>query len=186
MKYAILSVVTGATLALAMPAAYASDGTLTFSGKLNASTCKVTVDGSHASPQITLPTVATPTLQTAGATSTPQAFTFRLSGCDYDEKNKLTVSTFFESGPGVDVANGLLNNTAPEASAAKNIKLAIIDPATNRDIKIGDPSQAANNPSVEVQADGSAALPFGVAYRSTGEASAGDVQASVTYSIIYK
>lgn len=186
MKHSILMSCAAAALFAAAPAAHATDGTITFTGKLSASTCKVDVNGAGASPSVTLPVVSTSALTTEGTTAGKTPFSIKLTGCAHDENNKVTVRTYFESGPNVDLATGLLTNTAAAGEAAKNVKLALIDPQTDTDIKIGDPSQLTNNPAVEVQPDGTATLPMSVGYRATGATEGGDVQSAVTYSIVYE
>ncbi|WP_414440535.1 fimbrial protein [Burkholderia sp. 22PA0106] len=186
MKQSTLMSCAAAALLAAAPAAHAADGTITFTGKLSASTCKIDVNGGGASTSVTLPVVSTNALAANGSTAGKTAFSIKLTGCAHDESNKVTVRTYFESGPNVDLATGLLNNTAADGEAAKNVKLALIDPQTNTDIKIGDPSQMANNLAVEVQPDGTASMPVSVAYRATGATTGGNVQSAVTYSIIYQ
>lgn len=185
MKHAIFMSCATAALFAAAPATHAADGTITFTGKLNASTCKIDVNGGGASSAVGLPAVSTDALNTKGMTAGKTPFAIKMSGCAHDESNLATVGMYFESGPTVDLAAGLLKNTAAEGEAAKNVALALIDPMTDADIKIGDASQLVDIARVTIEPDGTASLPVAVAYRATGAAEAGNVQSTVTYSIIY-
>lgn len=167
--------------AVATQSAFASDGTINFNGEVKDQTCTVTVNGqiSPAPSTITLPTVSSSLLDTAGKTTGQTGFKIGLSACSGPAT---TASAFFESGATVDAISNNLKNTT---GTAKMVQLQLVDAANGNVIKAGDTSQITATTATAITAN-SATLPYAVQYFAIGKATAGTVISSVTYSINYK
>ncbi|ABE37018.1 fimbrial family protein [Paraburkholderia xenovorans LB400] len=181
-KYAmtVLGALAAATMALSS-SAQASDGVITFNGKVVDQTCNVAVNGGPATSTVTLPTVATGLLvnsQTAGDTD----FTVAVSGCT-GAARPAAVRTFFEAGPTLDTANDYtLLNTA--GTPAKNVRVQLAY-ADGSGLKVGDSSQ--HSATAVATDSGGATMHYIARYYKVGSGApgAGDVTSSVTYSIEY-
>lgn len=170
----------------------ASSGTITFNGQITDTTCDVTVDGQGASATVTLPTVSSSLLTSAGSVAGTTDFTMQLSNCSLGN-NISKVSAYFQSGSTVDPATGHLLQTA--TSGASNVDLQLLDPGnSNQPIKAGDASQIAGNTTKNMTSDGTTTgtllttinLPYAVQYYATGAATAGTVTSSVVYNLQYQ
>lgn len=162
-------------IVLGMSSAFAADGTITINGKVTDNTCVVTT------PQgkdltVTLPTVSKLSLASAGATAGRTPFTLGLSNCKVND----IVGTYFEPGPTVDFATGLLNN----AGSATNVKVQLVGD-NNLPIRVLAGPQT-NSQFVVANADGSADLNYYAEYYATDAATSGDVTTSVQYTITYQ
>lgn len=166
-----------ATSILALPgAAYASDGTVSFTGAVTSSTCTVSLNGGSASGTVTLPTVSSSALPAAGNTAGSTPFTLDVSACTFTGGNT-TVTAYFEAGANVDPVTGRLNN----AGTASNVQLQLFL-GNNYASKIAA-GQATQSTAAALSASGQ--LRYGVEYYATAAAGAGSVSSSVTYSLIY-
>lgn len=166
--------------------AQANSGTITFAGKITASTCTVVVDGQGADATITLPTVSKDLLKADGDTAGKTHFNIVMSKCTLGGTPADTkVSTYFEAGSTVDVSTGFLINSG----SATKVALRLTDGTTNAAIKAGSESQTSNNTfATAAGASGAAtaSLPYAVEYIASGASTAGTVASSVTYNIMYK
>ncbi|WP_035056123.1 fimbrial protein [Andreprevotia chitinilytica] len=164
------------SLALTSGAAAASDGTITFTGKVTAATCKIDVNGSGAKDAtVVLPTVTTTSLA-SGSVAGATKFDIKLTEC----ATATSVRAFFENGTGVDNATGNLKNTA--TTAAANVQVQLTNAS---DVKIVPGDQAQRTAAAVTVTGNAATLSYGGRYAATGAAGAGDVTSSVTYSIDY-
>lgn len=179
MQKKLLGTVIALTVsAMALPAS-AADGTITINGKLTQQTCTVKIDGGSADATVSLPSLSTSTLDTAGKLAGRTAFIMNLSGCMPATGG---VRAYFEHGPTVDAATGRLNNTI--SSGAKNVQIQLRDEQEN-DVHVGNTSQR-NNPATAISSAGKADLLYSAYYYATGKATAGDLATSVTYSLDYQ
>jgi len=160
-----------AIAALAPAAAFASDGTITINGTVTAQTC--TINGGSPNLAVTLPTVSTSALASAGQTATPTPFTIALTACNPNSGN---VRAFFETGSNVLATRRLKNN-----GTATNLEIGLLN-TDNTPIAIGAASGAQGTSSVAISS-GSANLTYMAQYVATGPVGAGTVTTSVTYSI---
>jgi major type 1 subunit fimbrin (pilin) len=185
-------IVAGLLTAMALPmAGQASDGTITFSGAVVASTCSVKINGATSDETVTLPTVdvaslsnATTEKQTGGGTF----FKMTVGACT----GSGNVSIYFEAGPTVDQTTGGLINTATSGSNVEvNLYNASGSAVVGTQILPGSFAPSANQPATLLQ---SAATGAGVTqwfyagYSTAGAgaaATAGAVSTTVTYSLIY-
>ncbi|NMV41359.1 fimbrial protein [Ralstonia insidiosa] len=183
MKKALIS---AAVIALPVFAsvAHASDGTINFSGELVAQTCTIDVNGTvtPAAATVTLPTVSTGLLTTAGQTTGQTGFQIGLSNCSGPAKS---AAAFFESGATVDPLSGNLKTTTG-TGAANNVQLQLVDASNGSVIKAGDGLQHLTTTKIALDASGNAKLPYAVQYFATGATTSGTVNSSVTYSIDYQ
>ena len=156
-------------------AAHASDGTITFSGAITGSTCTVKLNGGSASGTVTLPTVSTSALTSAGATAGSTQFEFDISGCTFS--GATSVTAYFEAGANVDPTSGRLNNTG----GASNVQLQLyLGSNYASKIAAGQSGQSTATPLT-----GTGKLKYGVEYYATGTSGAGSVASTVTYSLVY-
>lgn len=167
--------------AAATSTAMAADGTINFKGELTAETCKASVNGSAGvnGPTVTLPTISTASLATAGKVAGQTGFNIQLSDCSAAIK---TAAAFFESGGSVDPASGNLKNVS---GSATKVQLQLVDATNGQVIKAGDISQVTSTSRVDV-ANTSAILPYAVQYFAQAATTPGTVVSSVTYSINYQ
>lgn len=178
----ILAVLLSAVVA---QSAFASDGTINFSGELLDSTCTVNVNGAAgpAAASVILPKVSAKQLAVAGATAGQTAFNITLGACA--GANTTTALAYFESGSGVDQVTGYVKNTG----AATSVALQLVDATNGSPIKAGDIAQSTTTSKITKNTTGTnptTVLPYAVQYIATGKAGAGLVTGAVTYSITYQ
>lgn len=177
-KARVLAVLVAAT---ATSAVMAADGNIIFNGELKAETCTVGVNGGAADGTIvTLPTLATSVLASAGKVAGATGFNIELSKCSAALK---TAAAFFEAGVGVDPKTGNLKNTGP----ATNVQLQLLDATNGKVIKAGDTGQVAATSRINIDpAALTASLPYAVQYFAQAATGPGKVVGAVTYSINYQ
>ncbi len=177
-KARALAVLVAAT---ASSVALASDGKIDFNGELKAETCKVAVNGASGAngTTVTLPTISTASLTTAGQVAGQTGFNIELSDCSAAIK---TAAAFFESGGSVDPASGNLKNVS---GSATKVQLQLVDATNGQAIKAGNTAQVTSTSRVDV-ANTSAILPYAVQYFAQAATTPGTVVSSVTYSINYQ
>ncbi|MFZ0871761.1 MAG: fimbrial protein [Rhodanobacter sp.] len=182
MKKTILSAALVAVMgvvAFAPQNAKASDGTITFNGKITAQTCTISGNGGPASFTVQLPTVSTSSLTAAKETAGATPFNIALTACSPDSGN---VSTYFEAGSTIDTVTGnLLNATG----SATNVEVGLLN-SDSSVISLGK-AQAGQNSATVAIASGAATLNYIAQYVATnGAAGAGTVASTVTYSMSYQ
>lgn len=176
MKHKLLALATAAA-ALSPMVASASDGTITFQGAVKATTCAVTAPSSFT---VTLPTVSVGTLASSGAVAGATRFAIAISGCSGSETQ---ANAFFEAGSTVDAITGRLKN-ATGSGRATNVDLQLTT-AAGTPIDLSKASGAQYTPQTGNIVSNAATLEYAVRYYSLGGASAGTVESSVTYSVVY-
>ncbi len=188
-------IAAGIATAMVVPlAGQASDGTITFTGAVTASTCTVNVNGAG-SPNATvvLPTVDASALGGTGTTAAGTFFNVVVNGCttadDIGGEAPTTVQIYFEAGPTVDQATGGLINTATGGSNVE-VKLYNASGSTVVGTQIM-PGTGTNQPTA-LTLPGGGTQWFYAGYSATGAAAgaagtvtAGAVNTQVTYSLIY-
>jgi major type 1 subunit fimbrin (pilin) len=184
MKNSVLSALVATVFGLAAASAHAAagDGTITFNGALTATTCTINGNGTSAKDfSVTLPTVSTNTLKTAGDTAGSTGFNIALTGCTPVTATS-QASVFYEAGATTDLAdNGLL---LVDAGGAQNVKLQL----RNQDgstIKAGFSRELQGSKPASL-ASGAATLYYMVQYYAKGATTAGAANSSVVYSIDYQ
>jgi major type 1 subunit fimbrin (pilin) len=191
-------IVAGIATATALPlGGQASDGTITFTGAVTASTCTLSINGgvNAGTATVALPTVDTAAL-TGTAPHTTAAGTFfsvGVTACSAtaDIGNPAAAPThvaiYFEAGPTVDQATGGLINTTGAGFSNVEVKLynASGSTAVGTQIMPGTPT---NQPTLLTVTTGGTQW-FYAGYSTSGAgaggASAGAVSTQVTYSLVY-
>lgn len=186
MKKSVISLSLLAMLGLAAASSQAaSTGTITFNGELTDTTCDVDVNGQGTDATVTLPTVSINQLTAAGNTTGRTSFNMNLSKCVIGtEGGHSKVAAFFQPGDTVDLSTGRLKNVGGDAT---NVDLRLLDASGNYSaINVGNTDQVDNMAYVDIQADGTAVLPYAVEYYANGQTTAGTVTSSVVYNLQYK
>lgn len=166
-----------AALAMAVSSAQASDGTINFAGQLQTSTCAVSA--ASANQTVTLPTLATTNLTTAGQTGGATTFSIAVAGCPTGVGAPTTFTTYFETNSNVDLTNGNLKSTG----TATGVQLRLSN-AGGGAIRLDKPTGSQNVTQATLSAGAGTANYF-AEYYATGATSAGTVASSITYSMIY-
>lgn len=183
MKKQLCSIVISFASSLMCASTFASDGTISITGNVIGSTCKVDAgNGGNGDARVALDRISSSSLAEAGNTAAFKAFSIKLSGCDSTLTGQVKVG--FEVGPNTDTASGRLINTG----SAEGVQLELRN-ADNSVIKVGDNSTvkgAALVLGTDADATGSASMNYLVGYHAAkAKVTAGTVISSVTYSIIY-
>lgn len=168
----------------AASAAHASDGTITFTGNVIASTCKI--NGNQADISVALPHVGANTLGAAGATAGRTPFSLALTDCTTGGTNPTKVAVVFESGSNVDQTSGrlTLDDGTAEAPAAKNVQISVLNDK-QQPIKVGSEGDQGSQ-AVDIAEDGTAQLNYFAEYHATDKAEAGAANSKVQYSLTYQ
>ncbi|HFI4297142.1 TPA: fimbrial protein [Escherichia coli] len=161
----------------------AYDGTITFTGKVVAQTC--TVNTSDKDLAVTLPTVATSSLKDNAATSGLTPFAIRLTGCATGMNSAQSVKAYFEPSSNIDLATHNLKNTATPTKA-DNVQIQLLNSNGTSTILLGEADNGQDVQSETIGSDGSATLRYMAQYYATGQSTAGDVKATVHYTIAYE
>jgi len=177
-----LAIALSAALAIgASFSASAQSGTITFNGQIIATTCSVTWPGNGGltnDPIVTLPTVPTTALASAGATAGKQTVSLVIGGPG-SECTSGNAAIELNPNRNANQSNGFLNNAAA-ADPADFVQIALRD-ANDALINIATPWRSA-----EIDLSVTKQIDFAAEYRATGAATAGNVNASVGYTIDYK
>ena len=172
--------ITAASISLFLVpnAAFASDGTITFSGSLTDSTCIIKVNNTSANGSVGLPAISKASLTSSGLVAGATTFTLNLTGCTTGK----TINAYFEAGPTVNSVTGNLIN----GGTAANVEVQLLT-GSGTAIAVGSAGQATStgltttaSPSVT-----SGTLNYIAQYYATGISTAGSVTTSVTYSLTY-
>lgn len=164
-------------VALGTSSAFAADtGTITINGNVTSVTCEASVNGvAGGDGTITLPTVSTSELATAGNSVGDTAFTIDLANCD---SGVTAVTAYFQSGAGVDATTGYLKNTASD----NGVGVKLMDSVGSL-IKAGSSDQAQAETTLT---SGAGSLSYQAAYVALEDTvSSGTVTSSVAYTLDY-
>ena len=189
MKTTLISTLALSVLGLSSQLAMASDGTVTVNGAVNGNTC--IINGGSASFAVTLPSVSTNELASAGQTAGRTPFNIKLTSCPWAFGN---IHTFFEAGPTTDATTGRL---ILAGGGASNVQIGLQN-ADKTDIKAGFADALQNSKSAQLTGYiepvpgegvnryvGEVTLRYFAQYYATGVATAGVANSSVMYTIAY-
>lgn len=174
MKSKLLSACALIIVAMTSQQAFAADGQISFTGNIQTSTCAIN-SGNGTNFTVTLPTVSTSTLGTAGAAAGRTAFQIFLSGC----ASNTAAHAYFQPGANVGTAGRLKTS-----NANVDIRLINADATTIIDTSAADGLQS----STPVTTDGTGAATlkyFAEYYANAAGVTAGAVTSSVLYTIVY-
>lgn len=177
MKKVIIASLFAASLAPAF--SHAADGTLSFTGTVQANTCALSTGTTQSVP---LQTVQVGSLASDGQQSIGKNFNVELKSCGDTAK---PVRLEFLDTTNVNTGTGRLKNTATGTGAATNVEIALRASQTETtNMKLGTPS--AVTATVQSKADGTAVIPMSAVYVATGgQATTGSVSTSVQFTIGY-
>ena len=165
-------VVSGVVVA---SSAIAADGEITFIGNVTSATCKI--NNGQPDFQVNLPTVSVQTLNASGRVAGRTPFTISLTECTDSLK---TVGVYFEPGSYTSLQdNRLINSVNPDS----NVEIQLLN-SNQSVINLSEGYGTQNGQTVPVN-NGSANLTYFAEYYATGAASAGAVQSSTEYTIVY-
>ncbi|HEI2772844.1 TPA: fimbrial protein [Escherichia coli] len=163
--------------------AMASDGTISFTGKVVAQTCKVTT-GTNGNFTVTLPTVSQTALASANATTGLTPFSINLTGCTAGGSGVPgNVKAFFEPGANTDFNTNKLKNAT--AGGAQNVQIELLNSDGAATILLGKDASA-QDVHAETITNGNATLRYMARYFATNAATPGEVTSSVNYTIAYE
>ena len=194
-KRAMLAAGIVTTMALPLTG-QASDGTITFTGAVTASTCTLSINGgtNAGTATVALPTVdrAALTGTGAGTTAAGTFFSGGVTGCSGvadigsgTPAAPTTVAIYFEAGLNVDEATGGLINAVSGSNVEVNLYNASGSTIVGTQIQPGTPT---HQPAPLTIASGGTQW-FYAGYSTAGAASAataGAVSTSITYSLVYQ
>ncbi|MCC8395676.1 type 1 fimbrial protein [Paraburkholderia sp. MMS20-SJTR3] len=149
-------------------------GQVTFNGQLTSETCQINTGDEDKT--VMLPTLSTQSLAAAGQTAGSTMFDISVSACP----SELTsVAAHFETtNMNPDTRNAI--NQAPEADAAKNVEVQLLDRDGTNALLLGSTGTA-----VPIQ-NGEATMSYGGQYYATDATTAGKVTAIVRYTLAYQ
>jgi major type 1 subunit fimbrin (pilin) len=183
MKTKLISATIVAIAALGTQLAHAApDGTITFTGAISATTCKINGGTAPVNFTVTMPTVSTTTLNAMDATAGRTGFRIALTGCTPATGN---VHTYFEEAPpSIWALADWINAGSATAVEVEllNKDSSIITVGASDGVGVG----LQNSKSVAITA-GAANLDYYAQYHSTSAAGSGvgTVSSTVTYDISY-
>ncbi|KVG64514.1 type 1 fimbrial protein [Burkholderia multivorans] len=188
-KMNIGRIARGVTVMLAAAAALpamASDGEITFNGKVVSTTCSITGGGGANGGKdmtVKLPSVSMSALSSTGEVAGRTPFSIQLSGCTGDST---AVMTNFEMGDTVDSASGRLNlvSGGDADTVAQNVQINVLNESQEQ-IKVGQPGTTQNSQVVALK-DGGATLNYYAEYYATAAATAGSANTRVRYTLDYQ
>lgn len=181
MKRKVIALATILSAAFA-GSSMAYDGKITFTGKVVAQTCSVNTNDKNLA--VTLPTVSTTTLNENAATAGLTPFTIHLTGCAVGMDGAQSVKTYFEPSSNIDVTTHNLKNIAT-GTKANNVQVQLLNSDAATTIQLGTDVNSQNVQEVQID-NADVNLPYFAQYYATGSSTAGDVKATVHYTIAYE
>ncbi|MFC3814310.1 fimbrial protein [Lysobacter sp. GCM10012299] len=184
MKNKILSTFALSAIALASQSAFASDGTITFSGSITSQTCSINGVAANGAVDITVTLPKTPqsSLAVLNSVAGETPFSIALTGCTPASG---TVATRFESGATVDSSTGELLTSGVGGTTSLHVQLLN---ETRGVINVGAPDVSQNSTAKTIPAGGAVTLNYFARYKraaATPDLGTGAIASSVTYSLVY-
>ena len=174
--------ILGILAAASSSATLAYDGTINFTGKVVAQTCSVSSGSKNLT--VTLPTVSEDSLASSGKVVGLTPFTILLEGCNTPAvTGAQNVNAYFEPNANTDYTTGNLTNTA--SSGASNVQIQLLNADGVTPIKLGQDATGQNVTAVQID-NAAMKLRYNAQYYATAQATAGDVSATVNYTIVYQ
>ncbi|HGN1313086.1 TPA: uroepithelial cell adherence major pilin UcaA [Proteus mirabilis] len=181
MKRKVIALATILSAAFA-GSSMAYDGTITFTGKVVDQTCSVDTQSKNLA--VILPTVSVATLNNVATTAGLTPFTIKLTGCSTDKDGAKNVKVYFEPSADTDLTTHNLKNTAT-GTKANNVQVQLINSDAATTIQLGTDSATQDVHPVQID-NANVNLPYFAQYYATGQSTAGDVKATVHYTIAYE
>jgi major type 1 subunit fimbrin (pilin) len=151
-------------------------GTVTFNGKLISETC--TLEDDSVDITVTLPTLSTASLATAGAEAGSKKFNINVKDCPTALKK---VAAHFEAmgTSGVNSATNNLKNSSTSTTAAKNVEIRVYD-FDEKHLPMGETGVLQ-----DINA-GIASMTYYGGYYATAKTEPGDVEAKAKFTLSYQ
>lgn len=177
MKKILLVAAAAAGLASIAPA-FAADGTITVTGQVNGTTCRVAgTNGTNVT--VALPAVPATSLAANGQTSGNQPFAINISGCT----GGATAVTYFEPGATIDPLTGALRNDTG-AGQATNVQVRLLNNDFSA-INLAGARGAQGSQALVTDSNGAGTLNYYAQYLATGLATPGAVATRVQFTMVY-
>lgn len=178
----LLTIASALALGSIATQAFASDGTINFTGTISNVTCTLAAAGGGTTGTVTLPTVTQSALKAAGDTAGATQFSIKLSGCT-GTPAPTQAAAWFETGPEVNAAGRLVTTIADTATDTLSIAIYNTTSPTPIVIGQGDGSIGSSGSKFPITS-GNATLNYQARYyaEKTG-IPAGAVKAKVNYTI---
>lgn len=168
-KHLSLALIAAASATVAM----ADTDTITFNGLVVEDTCKTTLTGGASATAVTLPTVPTTALTTAGNTAGQTPFSLSVAGCS------------------ATATGGIHYTLTPSAYASNDNLLANTGTATYVGVEILEGSNPIAFAGAPHQTDnvtlnsGAGSVSLAARYNATGTATAGTVISALNWTLVY-
>lgn len=193
MKKLLLTTLIAAGLGVAQTAFadQTNSGTITITGKVLDTTCKIKgINGQDSGDlTVTLPPVSTKALAHMGATTGDTAFTLELTECSSATNQLATkAAAFFVNESDKVTADGKLLNKPDSGDAAQNVVVQLLH-GDDTPIDITKPYAEQTKEAQKAGIDSSkktATLKYKARYYATNPAGAGEVKSTVNYTIAYE
>ncbi len=181
MKRKVIALATILSAAFA-GSSMAYDGRITFTGKVVDQTCSVDTQSKNLA--VILPTVSVATLNNVATTAGLTPFTIKLTGCSTDKDGAKNVKVYFEPSANTDLTTHNLKNIAT-GTKANNVQVQLLNSDAATTIQLGTDVNSQNVQEVQID-NADVNLPYFAQYYATGSSTAGDVKATVHYTIAYE
>ncbi|MGV2293077.1 fimbrial protein [Trinickia sp. YCB016] len=171
------------SLAIALMGAFASSafatatdgkGTVTFNGTLTDNTC--TIDAGDVNKTVTLPTISTKSLATAGDVAGSTMFSIHVSACS---PTVTQVAAHFETTNLEQTSRGAKNLNDGQAGGATKVAVQMLDGDGTTVLNLGTKGSAV------AVTNNAATMYYGGRYYALGQTTAGTVKAVVSYTLAY-
>lgn len=182
LNISLCAIALAMTTSSAFAAGEATQGTVTFNGKLIAETCSIVP--ADVDKVVTLPTLSTQTLSTPGAVGGSTTFDINVEDCP-STGGPTSVAAHFEAinSDGFNTATGNLTNSAVDSGdGAENVEIRLFDKDGTTQIPVG--STGGFFPISTT--DQTAKMTYIGAYYASAATTAGTVTAKVQYTLAYK
>ncbi|HFT1963470.1 TPA: fimbrial protein [Enterobacter ludwigii] len=168
-KLAIMSTFISA---FALHNAYATDGTVSFTGNITATACKI----DSSSNNVQMGSISTTAFGTsAGTTAAAKAFNIVLTNCPSGSQN---INIRFDGTP--EASNPSILALTPETGVATNVGIALYESNGSTLIPLN------TNSTPKTISTGTNTLPFVAKYMSTADAvTAGKASSAASFTIVY-
>jgi major type 1 subunit fimbrin (pilin) len=167
----VMTVASGVAMAQSVGT---NNGQINFTGEITTAPCSV--DGNNANQTVSLGSISTNSLQTAGAMSTAKNFQIQLTGCSLATVQSASVT--FDGTSDINNPDLLALTAGP--STAKNVAVGIYDVYNKKELALNTASDG-----IPI-ADGNNVLPFQAYYKATqAGVTAGDANASAQFTVSY-
>ena len=196
MKKLLLAASVAAAVSLVNTVSAATNGTVTFSGKLNDQTCQVVLNNGSASGTVTLPTVPKEKLSSKYNMAGKTAFTLKLTGCKASTTSFGVLAYFPATAyiENISTSLGFLKNIETGTTAADGVMLTIYkkNGTSEKQINLGKAITDASYQYTTVAANAtSATLEYNVRYvnyrpGSSSPVTAGKVRGIAVYELAYQ